>query len=61
MKLEEYRDKFISLYEQLQNEHGPLDCVHLQTCFKNEVRMTIEFIEKPIHFGPKDKVHNDKI
>ena len=53
MKLEDYRDKFIELYEQLQNEHGLLDCVHLQTCIKNHVRMTIEFVEKPIAFNPK--------
>ena len=51
MKLEDYRDKFIELYEQLQNEHGLLDCVHLQTCIKNHVRMTIEFIEIPINNG----------
>ena len=48
MKLEEYRDRFIELYEQLQNEHGLLDCVHLQTCVNNTIRMTIEFVEKPI-------------
>lgn len=52
MKLEEYRDRFIELYEQLQNEHGLLDCVHLQTCVDSTIRMTIEFIEKPAHFRP---------
>lgn len=48
MKLKEYQDKFIGLYKQLQNEHGLLDCVHLQTCINNKILMTIEFVEKPI-------------
>lgn len=46
MKLEEYCEKFVELYKRLQEEHGLLDNVTLQTCYDNKVRMSIEFIEK---------------